>query len=76
MEYAHGSKHNDLRKGFTRAMHTYGEGKKDFEDLIHGELLRLIQKIEGLGSREFDFQELIQRSLENTVSILVSRNQF
>ncbi|XP_045183803.2 cytochrome P450 2D3-like [Mercenaria mercenaria] len=67
----YGGVHSDLRKLLTKGLHVYGDGIKDFEDLITNELRNLVKKIEKLENKEFEFINTIKMSLSNLLSILL-----
>lgn len=67
-----GGVHGELRKILTKGLHVYGDGIRDFEDMITNELQKLVKKIEKLGNEEFDFMNIIKPSISNLLSILVS----
>ncbi|XP_045184918.2 cytochrome P450 2F3-like [Mercenaria mercenaria] len=67
----YGGVHSDLRKTLTKGLHVYGDGIKDFEDMITSELQKLVKKIDKIGNKEFDFISTIKMSLSNLLSILL-----
>lgn len=64
--------HSDLRKAVTKGLHVYGDGIKEFEGKVKVELQNLVESIEEIGNKEFEFISQIKMSLSNLLSILVS----
>jgi hypothetical protein len=64
-----------LLLGMVKGLHVYGqEGFNKFEENIQLELCRLNNKIESFGDCDFDVVALIQRSMTNVTSQLVSQS--
>lgn len=70
---AHSSVYVGMRKGIIKGLHVYGqEGMDAFEMKIHQELERLNKKIESFDGHDFDIVALLQRSLTNVISLVLT----
>ena len=68
-----GKEHSLSRKSFTKGLHVYGSGIPRFENIVKGEIGRIVKQIEDFKGQEFEATDLIKRSLVNIMSILVSK---
>lgn len=71
-KHGYSPKHGELRKHFAKGLKAYGDGVKAFEDIISEEILDMTKVIDQHESREFEFLPVLEQSLSNLLSILVS----
>jgi hypothetical protein len=64
--------HKNAKHQFIHALHVYGPGVPEFEELFMVEIDKFIKEIEQKDGSLFNCQEIIDSTLSNTISILVS----
>lgn len=71
-KHGYSQKHSELRKYFAKGLLAYGDGVKAFEDVISKEVVRFMNTVEAFNGEEFEFIPVVEQSLSNLLSILVS----
>lgn len=69
-----GEIYKKLKKTYIKALHAYGTGIKEIEDKVLREMENVLNKIDNMETKEFEFVGFLKRSLSNIVSQIVSTN--
>lgn len=64
--------HRTARKIYVHALHTYGSGLHELENNVMTEMANLVQKIERKKNSEMECVGMLQRSLSNVMSLVLS----
>ncbi|XP_060566953.1 cytochrome P450 1A1-like [Ruditapes philippinarum] len=73
-KYGSAAFHRNAKQQFIHALRVYGPGVTEFEDLFMVEIDKFIKEIEQKDGSLFNCQEIIDSTLSNTLSILLSGN--